>query len=272
MSTNSLTNKNTGRLDLLVQAAEHFRAEDEKDNANGKRTKIIQSKNPSMSGPGSLRWNAGVKELEKIISLDATKSPRITGKPKLDETNSANSVFQQAFISIKHLESVKESKLSEIEKTRIRNDEAAVEIAKIEKEIIFASPNNPKIHQHLKFIKNCAKVTASGIIESEKDFREKRKRCDSDIYGDRPTGFMLRPGKKRPRWIESRPLLNIPSLDPVTINETNRRREGFNNMPCKCRGSRGRNCDCVLANTSIATRVIPSTRDTNSEPLKASGV
>ena len=59
------------------------------------------SKNPSMSGPGSLRWNAGVKELEKIISLDATKSPRITGKPKLDETNSANSVFQQAFISIK---------------------------------------------------------------------------------------------------------------------------------------------------------------------------
>jgi hypothetical protein len=59
------------------------------------------SKNPSMSGPGSLRWNAGVKELEKIISLDATKSPRITGKPKLDETTSANSVFQQAFISIK---------------------------------------------------------------------------------------------------------------------------------------------------------------------------
>jgi len=65
---------------------------------------------------------------------------------------------------LKHLESVKESKLSQIEKTRIRNDEAAVEIAKIEKEIIFASPNNPKIHQHLKFIKNCAKVTPSLLL------------------------------------------------------------------------------------------------------------
>ena len=62
------------------------------------------------------------------------------------------------------MESVKESKLSEIKKTRIRNDEAAVEIAKIEKEIIFASPNNPKIHQHLKFIKNCAKVTPTLLL------------------------------------------------------------------------------------------------------------
>ena len=59
------------------------------------------SNNSSKTGTGSVRWNAGVNTLERIIASDVTKSPRITGKPKLDESTSAISVFQQALMSIK---------------------------------------------------------------------------------------------------------------------------------------------------------------------------
>jgi hypothetical protein len=256
MSEKTVTNPDAGGLALLVQAAEHLRAEDEKDNANGKRSKVVQSNNSSKTGTGYVRWNAGVNTLERIIASDVTKSPRITGKPKLDESTSAISVFQQALMSIKHLESLKDAKIADLQIARSKNESTATEIAKIEKEIILLNEDNPKIQQHLKFIKNCAKVTASTDIESELNERGKRKRCDSDIFGERPPSFTLRPGKRRPKWIETRP--HIVSLDPVTINETNRRRERFND-------------ERISANTSINNH-IPSTRDTNSEPLKASGV